>query len=51
LGWSDERVQIGDNGKASFFCGETSVSVFVNEKAPGRELFGKSKGAFKIPID
>jgi alpha-amylase len=41
LGWSDRKVVIGEDGFGEFVCGECSVSVFVNEAAEGRELFGK----------
>jgi hypothetical protein len=63
LGWSDHRVEIDEDGFGDFVCGGCSVSVFVNEAAEGRELFGKwyaflsflltvySEGAFKIDID
>ena len=32
---------IGDDGFGDFVCGQCSVSVFVNEAAEGRDLFGK----------
>jgi len=42
LGWNDKKVVIEEDGFGEFVCGETSVSVFVNAAAPGRDLFGKS---------
>lgn len=41
LGWNRTVAVIGDDGKATFHCSATSVSVYVREGAPGRELFGK----------
>lgn len=41
LGWNKTIAVIGDDGKATFHCSETSVSVYVREGAPGREFFGK----------
>lgn len=35
-------MTIGDDGFGEFHCGLCSVSVYVNEKAEGRDLFGKS---------
>ncbi|CRK28813.1 hypothetical protein BN1708_004794 [Verticillium longisporum] len=40
LGWSDREVVIGDDGFGVFVCGQTSVSVFVNREAEGRDKFG-----------
>jgi len=37
-------------GLGILLCG-CSVSVFVNQKAEGKESFGKSKDGFKIDID
>ena len=39
--WSDEKVLIGEDGFGEFMCSQCSVSVFVNEAAEGRDLFGK----------
>ncbi|KAI0180697.1 glucan 1,4-alpha-maltohexaosidase [Hypoxylon sp. FL1284] len=39
LGWSDRRVTIGQDGFGVFACGQTSVSVFVNRDADGRDKF------------
>lgn len=41
LGWNQARVVIDDHGSARFYCSATSVSVYVRDDAPGRELFGK----------
>ncbi|KAI1266390.1 glycoside hydrolase family 13 protein [Xylariaceae sp. FL1019] len=41
LGWSDREVTIGDDGFGLFVCGQTSVSVFVNRDASGREKFAR----------
>jgi hypothetical protein len=63
LGWNDAKVKIGDDGFGDFVCGQCSVSIFANEAAEGRDLFGKryiplvnkltqrSKDKFKIEID
>ncbi|KAI9889915.1 MAG: hypothetical protein M1814_004638 [Vezdaea aestivalis] len=41
LGWESSEVLIGDDGFGTFPVGGTSVAVWVNEKAQGRERFGK----------
>jgi alpha-amylase len=41
LGWEKEGVVIGEDGWGVFPVGGCSASVFVNEKAKGRERFGK----------
>ncbi|KAJ2906954.1 alpha amylase [Zalerion maritima] len=41
LGWSQEEATIGHDGFGEFKCGQTSVSVFVNREAGGREKFGE----------
>ena len=41
LGWSDERVCIGGDGFGMFNTPGVSVAVYVNEKADGRDRFGK----------
>lgn len=41
LGWSDREVVIGDDGFGEFVCGQTSVSIFVNRDAEGRERFSE----------
>ena len=35
-------MQIGSDGFGTFNCNQTSVSVYVNEAAEGRDQFGKS---------
>ncbi len=39
LGWESSKIVIGQDGYADFICPGTSVSVWVNEKADGREKF------------
>lgn len=39
LGWSDREVTIGPDGFGEFVCPGTSVSVWVNKEAEGREKF------------
>ncbi|KAI1456458.1 glucan 1,4-alpha-maltohexaosidase [Annulohypoxylon moriforme] len=39
LGWSDREVTIDKDGFGDFVCGQTSVSVFVNREAEGRDKF------------
>ncbi|KAK0634334.1 alpha amylase [Bombardia bombarda] len=39
LGWSSGEIVIDDDGFADFTCGQTSVSVWVNKDAEGREKF------------
>jgi alpha-amylase len=41
LGWSDREVTIAEDGFGVFVCGETSVSVFVNRDAEGRDKFAR----------
>lgn len=42
LGWSDAEVTIGDDGFGDFVCGGTSVSIFVNREAEGRDKFNET---------
>ncbi|KAK6845018.1 alpha-amylase [Apiospora arundinis] len=42
LGWSDREVTIGDDGFGDFVCGGTSVSIFVNREAEGRDKFNET---------
>ncbi|KAI1323486.1 glycoside hydrolase family 13 protein [Xylariaceae sp. FL0255] len=39
LGWSDRKVEIGGDGFGLFACAQTSISVFVNRDAEGRDKF------------
>ena len=41
LGWQDGEVVIGDDGFGEFTCGQTSVSIWVNREAEGRERFSE----------
>lgn len=41
LGWESAEIRIGDDGYGMFICPGTSVSVWVNKEAEGREKFGK----------
>ncbi|KAK3315515.1 glucan 1,4-alpha-maltohexaosidase [Apodospora peruviana] len=41
LGWTDGEVVIGQDGFGEFKCGQTSVSVWVNKDAKGRERFNE----------
>jgi alpha-amylase len=41
LGWEKTEVVIDEEGFGNFVCPGTSVSVWVNEKAEGRDRFGK----------
>jgi alpha-amylase len=41
LGWSEREVTIGHDGYGEFICPGTSVSIWVNKHAEGREKFGK----------
>ena len=41
MGWSDTEVEIGDDGFGMFPVGPTSIGVFVNKAAKGRDTFGK----------
>lgn len=41
LGWQMDEVTIGDDGFAVFPCPGTSVSIWVNKHADGRDRFGK----------
>ncbi|KAJ1338751.1 alpha-amylase [Microdochium nivale] len=41
LGWQTDEVHIGEDGYAVFPCPGTSVSIWVNRDAPGRDRFGK----------
>lgn len=46
MGWNEAKVSIGEDGFGVFYCGQCSVSVYVNAVAKGRELFGHSYGGF-----
>ncbi|KAK3371138.1 glucan 1,4-alpha-maltohexaosidase [Lasiosphaeria ovina] len=39
LGWSSGEVVIGHDGFADFTCSQTSVSIWVNKDAEGRDKF------------
>ena len=39
LGWETREIVIGQDGFADFICPGTSVSIWVNKKAEGRERF------------
>ncbi|OAF62519.1 hypothetical protein VC83_01021 [Pseudogymnoascus destructans] len=39
LGWSDRKVVIEDDDCSNFVCPGTSVSVWVNKDAEGRDRF------------
>jgi len=39
LGWETREVVIGDDGFGDFVCAGTSVSIWVNKEAEGREKF------------
>ncbi|KAK3387298.1 glucan 1,4-alpha-maltohexaosidase [Podospora didyma] len=39
LGWSSGEVVIGADGFGEFTCGQTSVSIWVNKDAEGRDRF------------
>lgn len=41
LGWEQGEVIIGEDGWATFRCPGTSLSVWVNAAAEGRDRFGK----------
>jgi len=41
LGWEKGEVVIGDDGFGNFICPGTSLSVWVNRDAEGRDRFGK----------
>ncbi|KAF7904752.1 hypothetical protein EAF00_002086 [Botryotinia globosa] len=41
LGWEQGEVEIGEDGWGVFKCPGTSVSVWVNAEAEGRDRFGK----------
>lgn len=41
LGWSDNRVEISADGWGVFTTPGVSCAVWVNEKAVGRDSFGK----------
>jgi len=41
LGWDHSEIVIGNDGFAEFRCGQTSVSIWVNKKAEGRERFSE----------
>ncbi|KAK4162986.1 alpha-amylase [Cladorrhinum sp. PSN259] len=41
LGWDQTEVVIGSDGKGEFRCGQTSVSIWVNKEAEGRERFSE----------
>jgi len=37
LGWEKTEVKIDDEGYGEFICGGTSVSIWVNKAAEGRD--------------
>lgn len=39
LGWDNKEVVIGSDGFGDFHCGQTSVSIWVNKDAEGRDRF------------
>jgi alpha-amylase len=41
LGWEQKEVTIDDEGYGLFPCPGTSVSVYVNKEAEGRDRFGR----------
>jgi alpha-amylase len=41
LGWDQTEVVIGSDGTGEFRCGQTSVSIWVNKEAEGRERFSE----------
>ncbi|KAK4444044.1 glycoside hydrolase superfamily [Podospora aff. communis PSN243] len=41
LGWQSNEVTIGGDGYGTFTCGQTSVSIWVNKHAEGRERFSE----------
>ena len=41
LGWSKGEVKIDDDGYGMFNVSGTSIAVWVNKDAAGRDLFGK----------
>lgn len=41
LGWEKGEVKIEEDGFGNFICPGTSLSVWVNKDAEGREKFGK----------
>ncbi|KAK7222800.1 hypothetical protein V2G26_010803 [Clonostachys chloroleuca] len=41
LGWSNDEIIIGDDGFATFPCGQCSVSIWVKHDAEGRERFNE----------
>jgi len=41
LGWESREVEIDHEGFGMFICPGTSVSVWVNKDAEGRDRFGK----------
>lgn len=41
LGWSDKKVKIDKDGFGEFDTPAVSMAVYVNEKAQGRERFGR----------
>ena len=41
LGWESTEVKIDDQGRGMFTCPGTSVAVWVDSKAVGRDKFGK----------
>jgi alpha-amylase len=41
LGWEPSSVKIDNVGLGTFPCKGESVSVWVNEKAEGRDRFGR----------
>ncbi|KAF4635851.1 hypothetical protein G7Y89_g2223 [Cudoniella acicularis] len=41
LGWSQGEITIGKDGFGTFTCPGTSLSVWVNKEADGRDKFGK----------
>lgn len=41
LGWQQDEVQIDEEGYGLFPCNQTSVSIWVQKEAAGRERFGR----------
>lgn len=41
LGWESGSVKIGEDGFGEFVCPGTSLAVWVNKDAEGRDRFGK----------
>lgn len=41
LGWEEAEIKIDDEGYGLFPCPGTSVAIYVNKDAEGRDRFGK----------